>query len=123
MIFIRMLCRVEHQHQGGRVDKVMSLRAKFNDALNDAVAGIEQRMMTITSCNTLAHFDRWGKLLEKGKHTYLREMDELIERFDLNKIKLLPNPKVCSATCITHDPQHGSPESRGIQGIQCTTYW
>ena len=111
MIFIRMLHRVEHQQQGSHADKVLSLHAKFNDALNDAVAGTKQQMMTIMSCNMLTHFDRWGKLSEKGKHAYLREMDELIERFDLNKIKLLPNPKAPSATRVNHNPQHRSWES------------
>ena len=61
-----MLYRAEHHMQGNCTDKFLSLHAKFNDALNDAVAGNKQHMMTITFCNTLHHFDRWGKLSEKA---------------------------------------------------------
>ena len=93
LVFCRMIRRIEHQPLGSHLDKVFSLRAKFNDALNDAVIEIDQHMLTINSCNSLSHFDRWGKLTHRGQTDFWEEIDELLERFDIGKIKLLPNPK------------------------------
>ena len=50
-------------------------------------------MMTISSCNTIDHFNKWGNLLMKGKYAFWYEMDELLERFDKDDIKLLPAPR------------------------------
>ena len=68
-------------------------RAKFNDNLNDAVAKINQYIMTINSCNGYEHSDKHGNLTIHGKTNLWLEIDDLIQRFDLNKVKLLPNPK------------------------------
>ena len=92
IIFIRMLRRVEHQPLGSRLDTIFSFRSKFNDSLNDAARKIEQKMLTINSCNTSAHYDRWGQLTIRGETDYWKELDELVEKFDLDKIKLRPNP-------------------------------
>ena len=72
---------------------MLALRPKFNDALNDAVSEIDQHMLTINSCNAAEHYNRWGKLSQKAKEEYWFELEELIEMFDIEKIKLLPNPK------------------------------
>ena len=69
------------------------MRPKFNDALNTAVAKIDQYIMTINSCNTQYHFDCWGNLSQKGKNALWMEIDDLIERFDSDAVKLLPTPK------------------------------
>ena len=71
-----------------------SLRAKFNDALNDSVARIEQKNMMINSCNSVDHFDQWGNLSRKGKLALWLEIDDLLERFDGGDIKLLPSPNL-----------------------------
>ena len=61
--------------------------------LNDAVAKVDHKILTINSCNTYEHFTPAGSLSIKGKKSFLLELDDLLQRFDLDKIKLLPNPK------------------------------
>ena len=70
-----------------------NLCAKFNDALNDAVAKVDQYILTINSCSQYKHFDKKGNLSLKGKHDFWWELDDLIDRFEANRVKLLPNPK------------------------------
>ena len=67
VIFVKMLCRIGSFHQGSTMQGVCSLHPKFNDALNDAVAKIEPRVMTINSCNTYGHFDKKGDLSQRGR--------------------------------------------------------
>ena len=71
---------------------IFTLRAKFNDALNDVAARHENCILTINSCNTPEHFTKEGKLSEKGRSAFWHEIDDLFERFDLHDVKLLPNP-------------------------------
>ena len=75
IIFIRMIRRVafDHNHQHskhGTLSEIYALRPKFNDALNDASARINQRIMTINSCNTPSHFDKKGNLSDKGNPAF-----------------------------------------------------
>ena len=94
IIFVRMLCRQGNFNPNSKIANILALRAKYNDALNDAVAKIDQYMLTINSCNQYDHFDQWGNLSPKGKCAFWEELDNLIYRFDNGKVKLLPNPKV-----------------------------
>ena len=93
IVFVCMLRRVGSFHPESKFNKVYSLKAKFNDALNDAAASIKQHMVTINDSNTYEHFDHFGNLTLSGKDTFWSEMDHLLRRFDLDKFKLLPNPK------------------------------
>ena len=93
IVFVHMLRQVGSFHPDSKFNKVYSLKAKFNDALNDAAASIKQHMVTINDCNTYEHFDHFGNLTFSGKDAFWSEMDHLLRRFDLEKIKLLPNPK------------------------------
>ena len=65
VIYVRMLRPI------GKFDKhtmlVNGLRSKFNDALNDAVAKIEEYMLTVSSYHQCEHYDHKGRLSEKGK--------------------------------------------------------
>ena len=92
-IFVKILRRIGHFNEKSRMAKICALRAKFNDALNDAVAKVDQRILTINSCNMYEDFERDGNFSRKGRIAFRQELDNLIERFDMNKIKLLPNPK------------------------------
>ena len=87
-----MLCFIARQFSD-HLQSIYAMRPRFNDALNDAVAKLNARILTINSCNSYDHFNRNGKLLQKGKEEYWWELDDLLQRFDLNRIKLLPNPK------------------------------
>ena len=62
IVFIRMLRRVGSFHPDAKISRVCGLRNKFNDALNDAVAKIDQRILTIASCNHYEDLDKHGNL-------------------------------------------------------------
>ena len=92
MTFLHMIHCVDRYTQSSKLDYIYGHCAKFNDQLNEAVGRIDQRMLTINSCNTSDHFDRWGNLSQRGKMALWYEVDDLLERFDEGKIKLLPAP-------------------------------
>ena len=93
IIFVRMLRRVGKFSKESRRFAIHSLRSKFNDSLNDAVAKRGHRIMTVNSCNAYEHYDHRGNLTPVGRKEFWLEVDMLVNRFDLGKIKLLPNPK------------------------------
>ena len=102
IIFIRMLRRIGSFHEGSKMSMICKLRAKFNDALNDACAKVGQYMLTIASCNAYEHFDKHGNLSRAGKQEFWLELDELLEPFDSGRVKLLPNPKNPPHSRYTH---------------------
>ena len=109
-IYVCMLCRCGYsEDSSSTVAQILRLRPKFNDALNDAVAKVDQYIMTINSCGSFEHFDKRGNLSKKGKYCFWWELDDLIKRFEKGKVKLLPNP--------TNHPQkrksHQQPNRRG----------
>ena len=65
-IYVRMLRRVGKFAMGSKLNEIFALRAKFNDTLNDSVAKVGQRIMTISSCNTFEDFDRNSHLSSRG---------------------------------------------------------
>ena len=99
IIFVRMLRRFQKNTPGTKLDLLYGLRGKFNDALNTAAAQIDQKMLTITSCNSLDHFNFYGNLSSKGKVEYWKELDELLNKCDRREIKLNPTP-----VAVLHPP-------------------
>ena len=91
VIFIKMICRVDYYPQKSRLEKVCIHRAKFNDILNDVAAKRTQLVMNVMGCNSHDHFENTGGLSPKGKIDFWFEVDELLEKFDRNQIKLLPS--------------------------------
>ena len=116
VIFVRMLRRVGKFNQYSKINGILQLCARFNDSLNDAVAKIDQRILTINSCNSYDHFDRLGNLSSKGKAYFWMELDELIERYEANKIKLLPNPKNPPRQDSTHRRDDHTPSGHRHTG-------
>ena len=92
IIFVRMMRRYEHQPYHTILGRVFAARAKFNDALNDAVRGAEQFMLTVNNCNSPNHFNTRGDLSMQGSRAFWFEIDDLMDKFDNRKIKLLPAP-------------------------------
>ena len=90
IIFTRMLKRADFYPIGSKMESVCSLRGKFNEILSQAVAKQDQFLLQIKSCNTTNHFDMAGILSNKGKFDFWYEMDDLLECFDRNEVKLLP---------------------------------
>ena len=77
--------------RGSTLDEIFALRAKFNDALNDAAGRLNHRILTVNSCNVTQHFTHRGELSVAGKRAFWMEIDDLLECFDSNRVKLLPN--------------------------------
>ena len=93
IIFVRMIQHANlNLHRGSYLDELYTLQPKFNDALNDAVARIDQHILTINSCNTSSHFTHKGKLSTKGKSDFWLEINDLLHCFNCKEVKLLPNP-------------------------------
>ena len=93
IVFVKMVCRVDKHGDDTIPGKLNKLRPHFNDTLNNTVAKVGQYILTINSCNAYEDYDNRGFLSVKGKGNFWLEMDDLIQHFDFNKIKLLPNPK------------------------------
>ena len=88
-----MLRRISMYNEQSVIHSVCGLRNKFNNALNDAVAKIDQYILTINSCNPYEDFNKRGNLSEQGKLAYWTKIGDLIQRFEAGMVKLLPNPK------------------------------
>ena len=93
IIFVRMVRRIGFFNENSKMASICRARPKFNDALNDSCAKINQFMLTIASCNAYEHFDKGGVLSRLGKKEFWLELDEVMDRFDKDRIKLLLNPK------------------------------
>ena len=93
IMFVWMLRRISTFLPESNLVKTYVLRAKFNDALNNAATKIQATILTITSCNTYRDFNRCGNPSNIGKQAFWYEIDEVFEKLDRNKFKLLPNPK------------------------------
>ena len=102
IIFVKMIRRVGKFNDLSKFGRISGWRAKFNDALNDAAAKIDQYVLTINDYCTYEHFDRFGNLSIKGKSDFWMEIDDPIQCFDAGRVKLLPNPK--------NPPKTGQPQ-------------
>ena len=111
-IYVKMLRRVGSFSPESKIYGMLKLRVKLNDCLNDETAKVEQKILTINSCNSYDHFDRHGNLSSKGKHYFWMELDDLLERLDKNKIKLLPNPKNPPGTSTRRKPNNQDRDGR-----------
>ena len=70
VILVRMLRRQERFKPDSKIDKICSLRAKFNDSLNEQALKLGYRILTINSCKTMDHFNKWGNLPVKGLYAF-----------------------------------------------------
>ena len=90
VIFVKMIKRVAFYNKGHRMEKVCSMRTKFNNLIDEEVAAFDYHVINILACSTEDCFDPQGKLTPKGKRRYWQQLDELIEKFDKKKIALVP---------------------------------
>ena len=91
IVYVRMLHHPTRIQDNSLLGATLALTAKFNSILNEAVTELEQNIMTIVSCNLPEHFDHWGNLVGHGYAAFWHEMDDLLDKFDDNKVKLVPN--------------------------------
>ena len=75
---------------GSQMEKVSSLRAKFNNALNDIAYEMEHSIMSIDACNEEKHFDLLGCLNHYGQFTFWKQFHFLLQEFDKKKVELTP---------------------------------
>ena len=120
IIFTTMIRRPITFPQGSKAESICSLRRKFNEILNEAVARQGNNILTVKSCDAPEHFDRSGKLSTLGRKTYWEEIDYLIERFDHNKVKLFPKLKNNSDHRLLH---HDSQPRRKMPTPPPRCYW
>ena len=81
IVYISMIrCPMMFDHES-RMEKVVSLRSKFNAALNELAESYENNVMNIDACEK-DHFDFFGRLNARGKTTFWNEVNIQIEKFD-----------------------------------------
>ena len=81
-----------------RMEDVVSVRSKFNVALNEVANEFQCSVLDLQSCDE-CHFDLMGKLNQFGMFTYWKELNHYIELFDKKRISLAPT---------THEHAHKS---------------
>ena len=90
IIYVQMVIRVEHYKNNSKMAKICGLRSKFNELLSEAAGRFNAYILSIRSCTGPEYFDHLGNLSAKGKDAFWWELDELIEKFEANQVKLLP---------------------------------
>ena len=90
IIYMQMIRCVEHYKNTSKMAKVCGLRSKFNEFLSEAAGRFNTYILSIRSCTGPEYFDHLGNLSVKGKDAFWWELDELIEKFKANQVKLLP---------------------------------
>ena len=90
VIVMEMIRRPLRFPSDSTMDGILSLRNKFNSLLNDAANYFGFNRMYVEACSSEFHFDRTGYLNDEGMSEFWKEVDELIECFDMKKIKMLP---------------------------------
>ena len=73
------------------LNRILDLRYQFNLVLHEAAARQNQHVMSIRSCSAADHFDGQGNLSARGQLAFWHEVDNLLECFDRQDIKLLPH--------------------------------
>ena len=73
--------------------RILALRKKFNAILEETLFG--SRGMNIANLQLELrheHFDRSNYLMAEGRIYFWKNIDKLLEKFDLHKIELIPRP-------------------------------
>ena len=90
IIFVTMIKRLERYPEGSKMAWVCTLRNKFNELLNESAARTNAKILSIHNCTSPDDFDHFGKLSRKGRLTFWLKLDDLLQRFEENKVKLIP---------------------------------
>ena len=72
-----------------RMEKVVTLRSKFNGIVNKLAESYDNNVLNIEVCEK-NDFDFFGRLNTTGKRAYWSKINRLLERFDKGKTKLSP---------------------------------
>ena len=90
VIYVTMVRRVERYPEDSKMAKLCTFRVKFNDLLNEAVGRKGNYVLSVRSCTNPSNFNHWGTLSMQGKEVFWQEIDQLIEKFENDKVKLEP---------------------------------
>ena len=90
VVLVTMLCRPLIFPSNSRMERVLSLRPKFNNAINNAAYEAGHSVMQIDSCNTITHFDLMGHLSHLGQFTFWKDVNYQLEKYDRSKEGLEP---------------------------------
>ena len=90
IIYIDMIKRPDNKQYSKRLTDICNSRYKFNVVTHETADQQDQRILSICTCNSYSCFDNSGNLTNKGKLHFWHEVDELLEMFDDNRVKLLP---------------------------------
>lgn len=88
IIYIEMLRQAVGFDRKSKMAQCCSLRMKFNQALAEAAVKQNHRIISIRDCSAFDHFYMQGNLSSKGKLSFWKEIDNLLERFDKGEISL-----------------------------------
>ena len=91
IILVSMLKHPLQFPRHSRMEDVVSLRSKFNAALNRVANKFQCSVLDLQSCDE-RHFDLMGKLNQFGMFTYWKELNHYIELFNKKRISLAPTP-------------------------------
>ena len=101
VIFVTMLLRPLQFPKGSQMSNVISLRSKFNTALNDIAYASDYSIMSIDACNNENHFHLMGNLSQFGEFTFWKQLNHLLSMFDKKKVELVPTHR-CSLSAHRH---------------------
>ena len=90
VIYIKTLRRPTYYPPSSKIGRICVTRLRFNEALNNTVAKMDNHIMNITYCNQEADFNPYRNLTPQSAKIFWQQLDSLIERFDNRKIELLP---------------------------------
>ena len=90
IIYIDMIHRPQQRGMDKKLVEMCSVKYKFNRILHESIEAQGHRVICIPTCNDAKYFDNHGNLTNVGKINFWREVDDLLERFDRDKVKLLP---------------------------------
>ena len=118
IIHLKVLRRTAFYPPHTTIGRVCAIRARFNDALNKAAAEAGHLIMNMTQCNQIQDFDHRGRITQVGKEAFWLQVDELLEQFDLKKVKLLPTISSGAA----HGTSKGKENRRKLPTPPATKY-
>ena len=91
VIFTTMIKRPLHFPTKSRMEKVVSLRTKFNNAINDAAYDRQHSILSVDVCDSEAHFDLLGNLNHMGQFMFWKQVNFLLQEFDRKNVNLAPS--------------------------------
>ena len=80
VVLVTMLRRPLSFPANSHMEGVLSLRPKFNNAINNVAYEAGHSIMQIDSCNTVTHFGLMGHLSHLGQFTFWKDVNYQLEK-------------------------------------------